>query len=252
MSQQAQPSWFAGLVGFGVILALWHLVAASGALPPAFLPTPAKTWDALVWGFTRGDMAGETRATVLRMAQGWLLASLIAVAIGSLIGISETARVYLRPMLAFLRSMPASAIVPLAIALVGLSPAMVLGVVVFGSVWPTLLATVQGFANLEPRLIEVGRLLGLSKAAFIWKIGLPNALPDIITGMRLSLTVALILAVVGEILSAQQGLGHGLLMAARAFRAADLFAGIAVLGVIGLVSSTGLLALERRLLAWRV
>lgn len=251
MTFRRGPSWLLGLAGLAAVGLIWHLVSTSGAVPSAFLPTPAKTWDALKWGVSKGDMIAETRATTLRMVQGWLLASLLAIAFGSLIGISAAARAYLRPMLAVLRSLPASAIVPLAIALVGLSPTMVLGVVVFGSIWPTLLATVQGFANLDPRLIEVGRLLRLSKAAFIWKIGLPNALPDIVTGMRLSLTVALILAVVGEILSAQQGLGHGLLMASRAFRAADLFAGIAVLGLIGLASNTLLLAVQRRLLAWK-
>ena len=66
---------------------------------------------------------------------------------------------------------------------------MVLGVIVFGSVWPTLLATVQGFATVEPRLKDVAQMLHLSRAAFIWKIGLPNAVPDIVAGMRLSLTV---------------------------------------------------------------
>ena len=115
----------------------------------------------------------------------------------------------------------------------------------------TLLATVQGFANVEPRLSEVSRLLQLSRAQFIWKIGLPNAVPDILTGMRLSLTVALILAVVGEILSAQRGLGLGLLLAARSFRAPDLFAGIVLLGLIGLVSSYLLLLAEQRIVRWR-
>ncbi len=240
-----------GLGGLALFVALWHAVCAFDLVSPAFLASPAKTWAALLWGFSRGDFAGDMVETVLRMLKGWLLASLVAIALGSLIGISANARAYLRPSLGFLRALPASAIVPVAIALVGLTPGMVLGVVVFGSIWPTLLATVQGFAAVEPRLAEVARLLGLSRAAFVWKIGLPNAVPDILSGMRLSLTVALILAVVGEILSAQPGLGLGLLLAARSFRAPDLFAGIVLLGLIGLVSSYGLLMAERRIVRWR-
>ena len=85
----------------------------------------------------------------------------------------------------------------------------------------------------------------------MWKIGLPNAVPDIVAGMLLSLTVSLILSVVGEMLSGQEGLGTAILLAARAFRAPELYAGIVLLGVIGLISSYGLLLAERRIVKWR-
>ncbi len=78
------------------------------------------------------------------------------------------------------------------------------------------------------------------------QIGLPNAVPDIVAGMRLSLTVALILSVIGEMLSGRQGLGTAILLAARSFRAPDLHAGLALLGLVGFVSSCGLLPAERR------
>jgi ABC-type nitrate/sulfonate/bicarbonate transport system permease component len=154
-------------------------------------------------------------------------------------------------MLELMRPLPASAIVPVVIAFVGLSPAMVLIVVVFGSVWPVMLATVHGFASVEPRLHEVSRVLGLSRAAQLWKIGLPNALPDALAGMRVALTVALILAVVGEMLASQQGLGTAILLAARSFRSADLFAGVVLLGGIGLISNSLLSAVEHRALRWK-
>jgi sulfonate transport system permease protein len=240
-----------GLAGLGLVVLVWHLVTAGGLVSKAFLSSPSATWYALVRGLTGGDMTMQLWATVQRMLYGWLLASVVGVALGSLIGISEAARAYLRPTLAFARSLPASAVLPVAISLVGLTPSMVLGVIAFGSVWPTLLATVQGFATVEPRLKDVARVLHLSHAAFIWKIGLPNAVPDIVAGMRLSLTVALILAVIGEMLSGQDGLGTTILLAARSFRAPDLYAGIALLGLIGLVSSHALLVMERRIARWR-
>lgn len=240
-----------GVAGLALVVLAWHLVTAGGLVSKAFLSSPAATWDALMRGLAAGDMTGQLVATVLRMLYGWLLASVVGIALGSLVGISETARAYLRPLLAFARSLPASAVIPVAISLVGLTPAMVLGVIAFGSLWPTLLATVQGFATVEPRLREVARVLHLSRAAFVWKIGLPNAVPDIVAGMRLSLTVALILAVIGEMLSGQEGLGTAILLAARSFRAPELYAGIALLGLIGLVSSHGLLLVERHIARWR-
>jgi ABC-type nitrate/sulfonate/bicarbonate transport system permease component len=233
------------------VILLWNLLTAGGLVSKAFLSSPSATLDALLRGLVGGELAGRLWTTVLRMLIGWLLASIVAITLGSLIGISEATRACLRPTIAFARSLPASAVIPVAISLVGLSPSMVLGVIVFGSLWPTLLATVQGFATVEPRLKDVAQVLHLSPAAFIWKIGLPNAVPDIVAGMRLSLTVSLILAVIGEMLSGQEGLGTVILLAARAFRAPELYAGIALLGMIGLVSSHGLLLAERRIVKWR-
>lgn len=240
-----------GIAGILILLGLWQLVTSYELISRVFLPGPAATFRSLERGIVEGALLPQTWATIERMLQGWLLASVVAIAIGSLIGVSSTARAYLQPTLEFLRPLPASAIIPVAIAVVGLSWKMVLFVVVFGSVWPTLLATVHGFAHVEPRLVEVSRLLQMSRLAFIFKIGLPNAVPDILAGMRLSLTVALILAVVGELLTGELGLGTAVLHASRQYRADDLYAGIILLGVIGLVSNYGLALADKRILAWK-
>jgi ABC-type nitrate/sulfonate/bicarbonate transport system permease component len=237
MTLHRLPTSVLGVLGLLALVLLWHLVTAAGLVSKAFLPSPAATVDALVWGFRKGDLIGQLAATTLRMLNGWLLASIGAIALGSLIGISPTARVYLRPTLAFARSLPASAVIPIAISLVGLGGSMVLGVIVFGSV--------------EPRLKDVAQVLRLSRLAYVGKIGLPNAVPDILAGMRLSLTIALILAVIGEMLSGQAGLGSAILLAARAFRAPDLYAGLVLLGLVGFLSSYGLVCAERRATRWR-
>ena len=240
-----------GVTGLAALLLLWHFVTALELISRVFLPGPAATIAALEWGLVNGDLLPQTIATINRMVQGWLLASLVAIAVGSLIGVSAIARAYIQPTLEFLRPLPASAIIPVAISIFGLNTSMVLGVVVFGAVWPTLLGTIHGFAHVEPRLVEVSRLLQMSRWEFIYKIGLPNAVPDILAGMRLSLTVALILAVVGELPTAQEGLGTAVLHAARSYRAADLYAGIILLGMIGLVSNYGLAIADKRILAWK-
>jgi ABC-type nitrate/sulfonate/bicarbonate transport system permease component len=128
---------------------------------------------------------------------------------------------------------------------------MVLAVIAFGALWPMLLATVHGFANVEIRLYEVSRALGLSRFAVIFKISLPSSMPDILSGMRLSLTVALILTVVGEMLAGRDGLGSYIMLAARGFRSPDLFAGVILLGVTGLASAAFLGWFENRMLRWR-
>lgn len=241
----------ASLAVGALLVALWQLVANAHLVPAVYLPGPDRTWNALAHGFTSGTLGNQLWQTVQRMLLGWLLASLVGVVIGAAIGLSPPARAYLGPTLEFMRPLPASAVIPLAIVFFGLSDAMVLGVIAFGAVWPTLLATVHGFAAVEPCLYDVSRALRMSRLAVIWKIALPSSLPDILGGMRLSLTVSLILAVVGEMLASRPGLGSGILVAARTFHAPDLYAGVVLLGGLGYVTAQGLFALEAHLLRWR-
>jgi sulfonate transport system permease protein len=121
----------------------------------------------------------------------------------------------------------------------------------FASLWPVLLATVHGFKTVEPRLIEVARMLHLTRLELVFKIALPNAMPDIFAGLRLALTVSLILAVVTEMLSGVAGIGHNIIMAARSFRSPDLYAGIIVLGVVGYLTNIALERVEPHMLRWR-
>ena len=244
-------AWAGSLAVFLGIIALWWLASHAGWISRVFLPTPEATLASLQIGLDQGELFAYAGATFQRMVLGWLLASLAGIALGALIGISATARAFLQPTLEFMRPLPASALLPLAISIFGLSANMVLSVVAFGAMWPVLLATVHGLAAVEPGLQEVARCLQLSRGAFVWKVGLPTALPDILAGMRLSLTVSLIVSVVGEMIASQPGLGQAILLAARSFRASELFAGIALLGLLGFASNSALSLAERKLLKWQ-
>jgi ABC-type nitrate/sulfonate/bicarbonate transport system permease component len=254
MTRGAAPLWLWRLASFAVaasLVGLWQLAADLRLVSPVFLPGPDRAWAALVRGFESGDLMAKLAGTLRHMAVGWFVASLVGIGLGAVIGSSRRMRAYVAPSLEFLRPLPASAIIPVAIAFFGLSEAMALAVIAFGAIWPMLLATIHGFAAVEPRLYEVARGLHLSRLATIFKIALPSASPDILAGMRLSVTVALILSVVCEILAGLDGLGHWILLSARAFRSADLFAGVILLGFVGYLTAMAMELLERRLLAWR-
>lgn len=136
------------------------------------------------------------------------------------------------------------------LAFFGLSQTMRIFVIAFGAIWPMLLSTVHAFAAEEPPCTKWSSL-HLSCAAVIFKIGLPSACADIFAGMRISVTVALILSMVCEMLAGLYGLGQWILLSARMFRSADLFAGVILLGVIGYVSALAVAQIERKLLIWR-
>jgi ABC-type nitrate/sulfonate/bicarbonate transport system permease component len=252
MSRLRRLGWNAASVGVGLaLIGVWQIIAWEKYISPVFLPGPDKTWAALVDGFENGMLGEQTLETIERMIYGWVLASLVGTGLGAVIGSSRRAREFIEPTLEFIRPLPSSAMIPVGIAFFGLTKSMVVGVVAFGSVWPMLLATIHGFAAVEPRLIEVGRVLKLSRLQMVFKVAFPNSLPDIFAAMRLGLITALILSVVGEILAFQGGLGSHILEASRAYRSPELFAGVIVLGAIGLVSNLILSFLEERFLRWR-
>tara|TARA_R100001369_G_scaffold39293_1_gene65372 strand:- start:1356 stop:1811 length:456 start_codon:yes stop_codon:yes gene_type:complete len=147
--------------------------------------------------------------------------------------------------------MPASAIIPVAILAFGLSNQMSTAVIAFGSVWPVLLAAIQGFSSVDKRLYEVASVLKMSAWDRFYKVSLPSALPDILAGARVGLAIALILAVVTEMQASLPGLGQSILMAQRSFRTPELYAGVVMLGFVGFSASALLLFIERKMLRWR-
>ena len=234
------------------LVALWQGVAEFRLVSPVFLPSPARAVEEIILRIEDATLWEPLLATTRRMIVGWLLASVAGIALGAAIGLSRLARELLEPSLEFLRPLPASAMIPVAVLFFGLTENMAAFVIAFGSIWPVLMSSIYGFSHVRGRLQEVSALLGLTRLEFLRKIALPSAAPDILAGMRTGLAVSLILAVVTEMQASLPGLGHDLHMAQRSFRSAELFAGLIMLGVLGVVINQGLQAVERRVLRWRL
>jgi ABC-type nitrate/sulfonate/bicarbonate transport system permease component len=222
------------------IVLVWKQVTDSGAVPPLFLPGPVPTFHALIEGFRSGELTAVAAVTVGRMLAGWLSAALIGIVLGGAIASSRLVSDLLVPTLEFFRQIPSSAKLPIVILYMGLTSQMIIVVIALGAVWPVMLATIQGFQSVEPRLIETARILQMGKVEVFRKISLPSALPDIFAGLRISLTVALILAVVGEMLTGLTGLGEEIMRASSLFRSAELYAGILILGAVGFICNFAL------------
>ncbi|HEV8014797.1 MAG TPA: ABC transporter permease [Stellaceae bacterium] len=233
------------------VIYLWQIAADARLISPVFFPSPTRTFAAFLAMEERGDVWRPMAATALRMFYGWVLASCAGIILGAAIARSGPIRAYLEPLLEFLRPLPASAIIPPAILFLGLTSKMAVSVIAFGALWPVLLGSYHGFRSVEPQLAEMAAAMRMTSPAFLWKVALPSALPDIFAGVRVSLAIALILAVVTEMQAAQTGLGFNILMAQRSFRSPELFAGIIVLGVLGLFTNLALVRTERYLLRWR-
>ncbi|GLW93003.1 ABC transporter permease [Actinokineospora globicatena] len=241
-------------VVFVAAVALWELVTqlaeASGAAMSFFFPPPSAIaltakdlWFSSAFG--KHILPG-----VGRMLGGWALAGVIGVALGILLGRSRHAMAYLGAVFNFLRSIPPPLLVPFFVAAVGTTN-MQFPTIVFGTIWPVLLNTVDGARGVDATKVETARVFRLSRTQWTLGVVLPSALPKVFAGLRLSLSIALILMVISELVGSANGIGNQLVRAQRDYEPTAMWAWIVLLGVLGYLFNTVLLALERRALAWQ-
>jgi ABC-type nitrate/sulfonate/bicarbonate transport system permease component len=188
--------------------------------------------------------------SLLRFAIGYLAAALLGIAIGIPVGASRNLRNTLEPVLEFLRAIPPPVLVPVLMLFAGIGDEMKTLVIVFGCIWPVLLNTVAGVRALDEVLAETVRCYRIGGFARLWHFVLPGASPQIFTGLRQSLSIGIILMVVSEMFAASNGIGFALVQYQRTFAIPEMWGGIILLGLIGIVLSLVFRAIEAWLLAW--
>lgn len=245
------------LVRWGVFAAavvVWELVARVAA--SAFFPPPSAIAVA-GWRLWFSGPAVLTEAAVVdvlpsvaRVVGGWALSGVIGIVVGVALGRSRRASEYCAPLLAFARALPPPVLIPVFLVLFAAGTPMQLATIVFGTVWPVLLNTADGARGVDPVMIDTADVHGVTGARRLWRVILPAAAPRIVAGLRVSLSLALILMVVSELVASTSGLGHQLVVAQRSFDLTVMWAAIVLLGVVGYALNAALLGVERRTLGW--
>ena len=185
-----------------------------------------------------------------RLLAGWLLAVVLGIALGTAIGLRRNLADYLNPIVEFLRSLPPPALIPPFLVVLGIGSGMKIVLIAVGVVWPILLNTIDGVRTVDPTLLDTGRAFQVGRLRRLTMIVLPAAAPKIFAGLRLSLSLSLILMVISEMVAASAGIGYQIVQAQRSFAMTQMWAGILLLGVLGYALNSGLLIFERRALAW--
>lgn len=185
-----------------------------------------------------------------RLLGGWMIAAVLGITLGVALGRSATLVDYLGPLLHFLRSVPPPALLPVFVVILGLSTTMQLGVIAFGVIWPILLNTIDGARSVQPTQVETARAFRLSRMRWLFGIVLPAASPKIFAGLRISLSLALILMVISELIGTTDGLGRALEDAKGDFSIPDMWAVVVLLGILGYVLNAALLGIEHLVLRW--
>ncbi len=215
------------------------------------LAAPSRVVGGLIAALTDGSILVGTLRTLATMLAGLAIGALGGLAAGIALGFSETLRRAAFLTVEMLRPIPSVALLPLSLLIFGFGYRMEIAVIAFATFWPSLILTQSAVAQIEPRLVEVARILRLSRLQTAWKIVLPAAAPRLMTGLRLAAGLALVVAVTAEIVSNPQGLGHDLMIAQETLRPERMFAVLFWVGLIGWGKNAALLRLERWLFAHR-
>ena len=215
------------------LIAAAQIAASTNGVQSDALASPAEILVSLVASLADGSMLRATLETLGAALGGLFVGGSVGILAGILLGLSSVLDRLMTVSIELVRPIPSVAIIPLFMLVFGLGFRLEIAVVAFSVVWTVLVLTRGAVASIEPRLLEVARMLGLSRAQAIWKIVLPSALPRIFVAVRLAATVSLIVAVTVEVAVNPLGLGYGMQIAQQALRPAWMFAYLFWLILVG-------------------
>ena len=239
-----------GVCFFVLFVLLWAAVTFGGLVPKTFLADPlqmlASGWNLLV----KYNFSYDIGMTVWRVLGGFLLAALLALPLGVLMGAYKPVEAFFEPFVSFARYLPASAFIPLLILWAGIGESQKLAVIFIGSFFQLVLMIAVVVGNTRRDLVEAAYTLGSSDRGLVWRVLIPGAAPEICEILRMVLGWAWTYVIVAELIGASSGIGH-MITDSQALLATDqIIFGIIVIGLIGLASDLGFKWLNRRLFPW--
>jgi ABC-type nitrate/sulfonate/bicarbonate transport system permease component len=240
-----------------VLILIWQL--STMRMNSLFFPTPVqivtRAYDLWLSGPAYRFFLGEgvfkdIVPSLFRLLSGWIFAVVVGTSLGALIGRSRALHDLVDPSLQFLRAIPGPALIPAFIILLGTETTMRVTLIAFGSIWPVLLNTIEGVRTVDPLQLDTARAFRMPAHARFVRIILPAAMPKIMAGAKISLSLAVILMVVSELVASTNGIGYRILDAQIMLLLTDLWCGIILLALIGFTLNAIFGRVEDRVLHW--
>jgi NitT/TauT family transport system permease protein len=241
---------FVGVVSIVAGLALWEFLSRVVIANSLFLAAPTEIFAAIYRLAVTGQLWPHVAISAAEFAVGYVFASLLGIAVGFAMASSEVAKKALQPWISGLYATPTIALAPLFILWLGIGIWSKVVVVIFLVLFPVTINTEAGLRTTSPRLIEMLRSFGATPRQIFFKLSLPSAMPFILAGLKLGIGRGLIGVVVAELFGSRAGLGRLISQSADAFNMPELFAGVIVLAVAGIVMTAGFTWFERALVPW--
>jgi ABC-type nitrate/sulfonate/bicarbonate transport system permease component len=244
-------------VVFAGFVAVWQFATVLADAP--YFPTPLTIGRTMadLWLsgpanhlFLSDSVATDIVPSLVRLLGAWAVAGALGITIGLVLGRSERLYDYFSPSISFLRSIPPPALIPVFLVLFPIGTPMQVATIILGVIWPILLNTIDGARTLDTTVVETARSMRLPPIVFLAFVVFPAALPKIFAGLRVSLSLALILMVISELAGSTNGIGFQMISAQRNFSLPEMWAGIVLLGILGYVLNVGLVFVQHRVTGW--
>lgn len=239
-----------------VVLVVWQLVSELSIISTQKLPPPTQVWNEAVTLITTNSPAyGTLQSAMLvsleRFAAGFALGAAAALLLAIAAALSRFGELAIDPLMQMIRTLPLFGLIPVFIVWFGIGDLPKLLLVALGASVPLYLNTYSGIRSVDPRLLDLGRVLGLRRWELLRHVILPGALPQMLVGLRQSLGVAWLSLVVAEQINAHAGLGYIINQATQFLQNDVIFVALIVYTLLGLITDWLVRILERRALAWR-
>jgi len=241
-----------GVAVFAALIAIAELGTRSGWITDLTLPRPSDVVATFWQLYESGLLFKHLAPSLARLVIGAAIGISAGISVGVLIGLFSYVRAGLVPLVAALFPIPKIALLPLFVIWFGIDEGSKYALIAFGTFTPTVVATYGAVDNVDRTLIRMGQSFNLSWFSIVRKIVLPGAMPGILSGLRISIAIAIILLVAAEMLGAEYGIGAYILEAGSLYDLERLFAGVVILSLLGVIVSFLIGVIENRVLRWRI
>lgn len=246
-----KPAKSVSILVFVALILFWEVGSRTGFISSLVLPAPSEALSALLQLVETGLLWKHLSASLQRLIVGWSCGTLLGVTVGLFIGLISIARAGLSPLVSAIFPIPKIALLPLFVIWFGIGEGSKVATILFGTFFPTVIATYGGVDNVDRNLIRMGQSFGLSWFSIVRKIIIPGALPAILSGFRISASIGIILLVAAEMIGAEYGVGAYILLAGSLMATDQLIAGVSILSVMGLIVAWLIGKAEKHFLKWR-
>jgi ABC-type nitrate/sulfonate/bicarbonate transport system permease component len=233
------------------LVLLWELVVRLRLFDPLFFPAPSSIVETFLQYARSGELASNTAITFQRILVGLVLGAVPGIAVGLAMGMNRWAAAVLDPIVALLYPIPKIAILPLVLLIFGLGEESKYALVAIGVFFIMAINTQSGVRQIEPIYLDVTRAFRIRPLSVYLRVVLPGAMPNIFTGLKLSIGVAVVLAVAAEFSAARNGLGYTIWNGWQTGQVEKMYVALVVVSVVGFLMTAALDACERYAIPWR-
>jgi ABC-type nitrate/sulfonate/bicarbonate transport system permease component len=237
-----------GLILPVAVVTLWWVISAQS--PSFYFPSLATIWDRFLATWILGGTSAEIWPTLTSLAIGYTAATIVGIGLGTVLALVPAVHGFFSPLLEFLRSIPGIALIPLFVIALGVGVTTKVGLVIFGAVWPILLNTIDGIRGQDLTIRDTARSYRLRFGDRLFRVILPGASPQILAGMKVALSIAVIVVIATEMVVSTEGIGNFLLKAQAGFDLVGMWSGLILMGLIGYLLNVLFELVERRVLRW--